>query len=360
MGPDRRLLDLFGIELPIVQAPMAGAMDSDLAIAVAQAGGLGSLPAALLTAEQLRTQVEKFRAAADKPLNLNFFAHKPPVRNNAREHAWRERLKPFYVELGIDPDAPAPSTSRAPFDEAFCAVVEDVKPTVVSFHFGLPEKSLVARVKAAGCKVIGSATTAEEARWLETQGCDAVIAQGVEAGGHRGMFLTEDLATQVGTFALVPQIVDAVTVPVIAAGGIGDARGIVAALALGAAGVQIGTVYLLCPEAKIAPPHRAMLKAARDNETVLTNVMTGRQARGFVNRVMREVGPISDLAPAFPLAGGALAPLHVKAQAQGSGDFSPMWAGQAAPLAREMPAGAQTLRLAAEAQELMVRMAGRG
>jgi nitronate monooxygenase len=364
MGPDRRLLDLFGIELPIVQAPMAGSSDTALAIAVAQAGGLGSLPTGLLNPEQVRAQVAAFRAATDKPLNLNFFTHKPPVLNNAREHAWRERLKPYYVEFGIDPNAPVPSTNRAPFDAAFCAVVEDLKPEVVSFHYGLPDAALLARVKAAGCKVMSSATTAEEARWLEAQGCDAVIAQGVEAGGHRGMFLSEDLATQVGTFALVPQIADAVTVPVIATGGIGDARGIVAALALGAAGVQLGTVYLLCPETKIAGPHRAMLKAARDNETVLTNVMTGRPARGFINRVMREVGPISDLAPQFPLAGGALAPLHLKAQAQGSGDFSPMWAGQAAALAREIPAAELTLKLAAEARELMTRfsapLAGQG
>jgi nitronate monooxygenase len=359
MGPDRRLLDLFGIDLPIVQAPMAGSSDTALAIAVAQAGGLGSLPTGLLSPEQVRTQVGAFRAATDKPLNLNFFTHKPPVLNNAREHTWRERLKPYYVEFGIDPNAPVPSTNRAPFDEAFCAVVEEVRPEVVSFHYGLPEPALLARVKAAGCKVISSATTVKEARWLEAQGCDAVIAQGVEAGGHRGMFLTDDLATQVGTFALVPQIADAVTVPVIATGGIGDARGIVAALALGAAAVQLGTVYLLCPEAKIAPPHRAMLTAARDNETVLTNVMTGRPARGFVNRVMREVGPISDRAPAFPLAGGALAPLAAKAQAQGSGDFSPMWAGQAAALARDLPAGELTRLLADEAQELMARMAER-
>jgi nitronate monooxygenase len=358
VGPER-LLDLFGIDLPIVQAPMAGSSDPALAIAVAQAGGLGSLPTGLLNSELVRAHVAAFRAATDKPLNLNFFTHKPPVLNNAREHAWRERLKPYYVEFGIDPNAPVPSTNRTPFDAAFCALVEELKPEVVSFHYGLPETSLLARVKAAGCKVMSSATTVEEARWLEAHGCDAVIAQGTEAGGHRGMFLTDDLATQVGTFALVPQVADAVKVPVIATGGIGDARGIVAALALGAAGVQLGTVYLLCPEATIAPAHRAMLQAARDNETVLTNVMSGRPARGFINRVMREVGPISDLAPEFPLASGALMPLHMKAQAQGSGHFSPMWAGQAAALAREMPAGELTRLLADEAQELMARMAER-
>ncbi len=358
MWPDRRLLDLFGIEHPIVQAPMAGAMDADLAIAVSEAGGLGSLPVAMLNEQQMRAQMDKVRAATRKPINLNFFCHRPPVPNNAREHAWREKLKPYYVEYGIDPAAPAPSSNRTPFDAIFCAAVEELKPEVVSFHYGLPEESLVARVKAAGCKIISSATTVAEARWLEAHGCDAIIAQGVEAGGHRGMFLTSDLASQVGTFALVPQIADAVKVPVIASGGIGDARGMVAALALGAAGAQVGTAYLFCPEAKITAPHRAALKAVHDDSTVLTNVMTGRPARGIVNRVMRELGPISDVAPEFPLAAGALAPLHAKAQVRGSGDFSSMWAGQAASLGHEIPARELTLRLVEEAQTLMRTLAG--
>jgi nitronate monooxygenase len=333
-------------------------MDAALAIAVAKGGGLASLPAALLKADQLREQVATFRAAAgDAPLNLNFFAHTPPVPNNAREHVWREKLKPYYVELGIDPNAPVPASNRAPFDEAFCAVVEEVRPAAVSFHFGLPGTALVTRVKAAGCLVLGAATTVAEAVWLEQRGCDVIIAQGYEAGGHRGLFLTDDLAAQVGTFSLVPQVADAVRGPVIAAGGIADARGIVAALALGAAAVQIGTAYLACPESKILPLHRAALKTARDDGTAVTNVMTGRPARGLVNRLMRELGPISDAAPAFPLAGGALAPLHAKAQAQGSGEFSSMWAGQSAALAREMPATDLTRSLAAEAQALMRTLA---
>jgi len=358
MWPDRRLLDLFGIEQPIILAPMAGAMDSDLAIAVAKGGGLGSLPAALLDAERLRGEVAKYRAAIDAPLNLNFFAHKSPALNNAREHAWREALKHYYVERGIDPNAPIPASNRAPFDDAFCAVVEEVKPTVVSFHFGLPEAALLNRVKAAGCKVMGSATTVAEARWLAERGCDAVIAQGSEAGGHRGMFLSDDLAAQVGTFSLVPQVADAVQIPVIAAGGIADARGIVAALALGASGVQIGTAFLASPESKIRPAHRAALKTARDDGTVVTNVMTGRPARGLVNRLMRDLGPVSALAPEFPLAGGAIAPLQAKAQAQGSGEFSSMWAGQSAGLSREMPAEELTRRLAENAQALVRRLAG--
>jgi nitronate monooxygenase len=356
MWPDRRLIELLGIELPIVQAPVAGAMDWELAAEAAEAGALGSLPCAMLSPDQVREQMGKIRARTKKPINLNFFCHTAPELNNAREARWREVLAPYYRELGIDPAAPVPSSNRAAFNAAFCDVVEEVRPEVVSFHFGLPEPDLVKRVKAMGALIMSSATSAAEARWLEGRGVDAVIAQGNEAGGHRGLFLTDDtddISTQAGTFALVPQIVDAVNLPVIAAGGITDARGIAAAFALGAAGAQIGTAYLWCPEAKISAPHRAALKSARDDSTALTSLMTGRPARGFVNRVMREIAPMADVTPAFPLAAGALAPLRAKAEAQGSGDFSPMWAGQAASLGRALPAGELTRRLATEALERM-------
>jgi nitronate monooxygenase len=357
MWPDRRLIDLLGIEHPIVQAPMAGAMDWELVAAVTEAGALGSLPCAMLNPAQLSEQVEKIRARTAKPINVNFFCHANPVLNNAREASWRERLSPYYRELGIDPAAPVPSSMRAPFDAAFCDVVVELKPAVVSFHFGLPEAALVDRVKGAGCVIFSSATTAAEARWLADHGADAIIAQGCEAGGHRGMFLTEDVAAQAGTFALVPQVVDAVNLPVIAAGGITDARGIAAAFALGAAGAQVGTAYLFCPEAKISAPHRAALASARDDGTALTTLMTGRPARGFYNRVMRDIGPLADVAPQFPLAAGALAPLRAKAEAQGSGDFSPMWAGQAAALGRALPAAELTRALAREA---LARIEGLG
>jgi len=353
MWPDRRLIDLFAIEHPIVQAPMAGAMDAELAAEVSAAGGLGSLPAGMLSREALRDQFAKFRARTDKPVNVNFFCHDTPELSNAREAGWRDRLAPYYRELGIDHAAPVPSSNRAPFDAAFCEVIEEIKPAVVSFHYGLPAAELVARVKAAGCRVMCSATTPTEAVALERDGVDAVIAQGTEAGGHRGMFLTDDLAAQVGTFALVPQVVDAVKVPVIATGGIADARGIAAAFALGAAGVQIGTAYLRCPEAKISKPHRAALASAGADSSVLTNVMSGRPARAIVNRLIREVGPISDLAPEFPLAAGAVAPLRAKAEAAGSGDFSPLWCGQGVALGRDLPAGELTKALAAEAQALL-------
>ena len=361
MWPNRRLIDLLNIEIPIVQAPVAGAMDWELAAAAAEAGALGSLPCAMLNAGQIREQMAKIRAHTKKPINLNFFCHAPPELSNARETRWRERLAPYYREFGIDPAAPVPSSNRTAFDGAMCEVVEEIRPKIVSFHFGLPPPPLLDRVKAGGFLVMASATTAAEARWLEARGVDAIIAQGNEAGGHRGLFLTDDvvgdLAAQPGTFALVPQVVDAVKAPVIAAGGITDARGIAAAFALGAAGAQIGTAYLWCPEARISAPHRAALKSARDDGTALTNLMTGRPARGIINRLIREVGPISDVAPDFPLAAGALAPLRAKAEAQGSGEFSPMWAGQAAGLGRAMPAAELTRTLAAEALERMRALA---
>ena len=354
MWPDRTLLDLFAIDVPVLQAPMAGASDAELAVAVAKAGGLGALPAGMLSGDQIRAQVEQFReATGGRPFNLNFLAHTMPVPNNTREHAWRERLKPYYLEFGIDPATPVAGAARNSFDAAMCVIVEETKPTVVSFHYGLTEKELMTRIKAAGCRIICSATTVDEAKFLETNGCDAIIAQGFEAGGHRGMFLSTDPATQVGLFALVPQVVDAVKVPVIATGGIADARTMAAALTLGAAAVQIGTAFLFCPETKILPPHRAALRVARDESTVVTNVFSGRLARGFVNRAIRELGPISDIVPEFPLASGALAPLHAKAQAQGSGDFSPMFAGQAAALGRELPAGQLIRTLAAGALDLL-------
>ena len=348
MWPDSRVQNLLGIDLPIVLAPMAGAALSELAIAVADSGGLGSLPCALLSASQVRTELAKIRQRTSHPINLNFFCHQQPEVEWQRETAWRERLAPYYLELGLDPQTPGPSSTRMPFDAAMCDLVVELKPEVVSFHFGLPQKELLARVKATGAKILSSATTVAEARWLEQHGCDAIIAQGYEAGGHRGMFLTQNISTQVGTMSLVPQVVDAVNVPVIAAGGIADARGIAAALALGASAVQLGTAYLFCPEATIGPVYRQALKIATDDQTVLTNVFSGRPARGIVNRIIREVGPMSDLAPPFPLAGGAVAPLRVKSENSGSEDFAQMWSGQSAPLGREIPARELTRRLAAE------------
>jgi len=358
MWPNRRIIDLFGIELPILLAPMAGPGLSDLAIAVGKAGGLAALPCALLSPDQVRAEIGKIRTAISTPLNLNFFCHTPSVFDEARETAWRLTLKPYYEELGIDPAGPIPVSNRAPFDDTLCQLVEEFRPEVVSFHFGLPADDLLDRVKATGAKLIASATTVREAIWLEQRGCDAIIAQGFEAGGHRGIFLGDRADQQVGTMALVPQIVDAVKVPVIAAGGIGDGRGVAAAFALGASAAQIGTAFLFAPEAKVPALHRAALREARDDDTALTRLFTGRPARGIVNRIMRDLGPMAEIAPEFPLAGGALAPLRAKSEPAGSSDFMSLWSGQAMRLGREMGAENLTRKIANEALGVMARNAG--
>ena len=351
MWPDRRLLDLLGIELPIIQAPMAGATGAAMAIAVSEAGGLGSLPCALLTVEKARAEIGAIREGTSRPLNVNFFCHAPPQPDLEREEAWRSRLAPYRAELGVEASADVTAFNRAPFDDAMCNLVEEVEPEVVSFHFGLPKRRLLDRVKSVGCKVLGSATTVGEARWLANQGCDAVIAQGLEAGGHRGMFMTDAVDSQPGTMALVPQVVDAIGAPVVAAGGIADGRGIAAAHALGAAGVQIGTAYLFTSESTISDLHRIALGSARDDGTVLTNVFTGRPARGLVNRIVREIGPISPDTPAFPTAACALAPIRAAAEAADSSEFSPLWSGQAANLSHFGSARELTYELAASALE---------
>jgi nitronate monooxygenase len=348
MWPDTRLLDLFGIELPIVQAPMANACGVDMAVAVAEAGGLGSFPCAALSDDKIVAGVAEIRSRTKRPINLNFFCHKPAPADAERDAAWLKHLAPYYAELGAEMPKVPLTASIVAFTEATCAVVEKLRPEVVSFHFGLPEPRLFRRVKAAGCKIISSATTLREALWLAEHGVDAIIAQGAEAGGHRGMFLETDVATQIGTFALVQQIVSAVAVPVIAAGGIGDGRGIAASFALSAAGVQIGTAYLGCPEATVSALHRAAL-AEPGRQTVITNVLSGRPARGILTRFVREQGPINAAIPAYPLATPALSPLRSKAEAKGSGAFSWFWSGQGAPPPTGLGAKELTRKLADDA-----------
>jgi nitronate monooxygenase len=357
MWPTSKLIDLLDIELPIIQAPMAGANDSTMAIAVSKAGGLGSLPCAMLDTAKIRSELDTFRQQTDKPINVNFFCHTPAVPDEDRQAAWKQQLAGYYQDMGLDESASAPAPNRAPFDEAMCEMVEQLKPEVVSFHFGLPENSLLERVKSAGSLVLASATTVAEACWLEDRDCDVIIAQGYEAGGHRGMFLSDDIYTQAGTFALVPQIVDAVKVPVIATGGICDGRGVAAAFVLGAAAAQIGTAYLFTPEAIISDLHRAALETASDDGTALTNLFSGRPARGFINKIMREIGPMSDLAPAFPTAGGALAPLKAAAEARGTSDYSSLWSGQAASLCQTIGSGDLTRQLAQDALKSIQELA---
>ncbi|WP_196778833.1 NAD(P)H-dependent flavin oxidoreductase [Lysobacter silvisoli] len=340
------LSSLLGTDLPLIQAPMAGVQDSALAIAVSRAGALGSLPAAMLTPQVLAKELAAIAAASERPYNVNFFCHTAPQAGDSAEAAWREALAPYYREFDIDPAGIAAGPGRRPFDADAVQLLERFRPRVVSFHFGLPEPALMQRLRSWGAILLSSATTVAEARWLQAQGVDAVIAQGLEAGGHRGHFLDQDLSLQMGTYALLPQIARAVRVPVIAAGGIADAAGVAAAMRLGAAGVQVGTAYLLCPESRTSAVHRAALASEAAAHTALTNLYTGRPARGIVTRLMRELGPINTVAPPFPLATSAVAPLRAAAEAQGLGDFSPLWAGQNVSGCREVGAEALTRELA--------------
>ncbi len=342
----KTLHQLFNTELPLIQAPMAGVQGSALAIAVSNAGALGSLPCALLAPDALARELQALQAGTTRPVNLNFFCHTPPEPDAAREAAWRRLLAPCYAEAGLDIASVPVGAGRVPFSHAIADLIEPLRPPVLSFHFGLPAPDLLARVKAWGAVVISSATTVAEARWLEAHGADAIVAQGLEAGGHRGMFLTDDIGTQMGTLALVPQVVAAVAVPVIAAGGIADAAGVAAAMALGASGVQVGTAYLCSHEARTSALHRAALVSEAAQHTVLTTLFTGRPARGIVNRVIRELGALNPAAPAFPFATATIAPLRAHWEARSSADFSPLWAGQNTRGCQPLPAAEITRALA--------------
>jgi len=340
------LQKLLGIEFPIIQAPMAGVQGHALAVAVSNAGGLGSLPCAMLSVDAMRKELAVISAQTTKPFNVNFFCHTQPEPSIEREAIWRVALSPYLKEYGIDANTIPAGPGRLPFSADAADGLGEIRPAVVSFHFGLPASDLLAQVRSWGAKILSSATTVDEARWLEAHGVDAIIAQGLEAGGHRAIFLSEDLNTQISTFALVPQIARAVKIPVIAAGGIADPNGVAAAMALGASGVQIGTAYMLCTEATTSTVHRAALKSDAARVTALTNLFTGRPARGIVNRLMRELGPISAAVPAFPLATSAVAPLRAKAESLGRGDFSPLWAGQNPSGCKEVSAAVLTRELA--------------
>ena len=337
-----RMLTFLGSALPLIQAPMAGVQDSDLAIAVCQAGGIGSIPAAMLSNQQLADELSNISKHTDKPYNVNFFCHSMPDADDSREQAWQQRLKPYLQEFDVNPDSIPSSTTRQPFSAEKLAILADFKPAIVSFHFGIPEASLIEQIKNWGGMVISTATTIAEAHWLETHGCDAIIAQGIEAGGHRGMFLTDDLSTQCGTLALLPQIVHAVNIPVIAAGGMSDASTVKAAMDLGAQAVQVGTAYLLCDEAKTSALHRAAIKSERAQHTAITNVFTGRPARGIVNRAINELGPICDEAPDFPLAANAIGAIKIEAEKNDCCDFSSLWRGQNASGCHEISASSLT------------------
>ncbi|KEI71079.1 2-nitropropane dioxygenase [Endozoicomonas elysicola] len=334
---------MLGLDFPIIQAPMAGVQNWELAAAVAEAGGLGSIPCGMLSPEQVLTEIAAFKQHSHKPYNLNFFCHKMPEIDNDKMAAWEQRLAAYYAEMNVSPPNQM-GNLRVPFDDATAEILEPHKPPVLSFHFGLPAEHLVRRIKSWGTVIMSSATTLEEGIWLEANGVDIVIAQGVEAGGHRGMFLTTDIASQMGTDALVRALLTTLTVPVIAAGGIASHQGIVTMMDLGTAGVQIGTSYLLCDESKASPVHRDALKSQMAS-TALTNLFSGRPARGLSNRLMKDLNNISSDAPDFPYASIALGPLRARAESGGMPDFSPLWSGENRSGCREIPAGQLTRSL---------------
>lgn len=339
-------LHTLGLTFPLVQAPMAGVQDSALAIAITEAGGLGSLPCAMLSPEQVDAELQRIRQHTHGPYNVNFFCHTPPEFDAERDMLWRAALQPYYERFGINLPETTQQSSRQPFNDAMAEVLEAHKPAVVSFHFGLPNASLLRRVKRLGAQVWSSATTLEEALWLEQQGADVIIAQGLEAGGHRGMFLSDDLKTQQRRSVLLSQLLAKVTVPVLAAGGIASPENVAEVMAEGAAGVQVGSAYLLSHEATTSPLHRAALNSPAAQITALTNLYSGRPARGLVTELMTDLGAISAIVPPFPLASNALAPLRAVAEAQGIADFSPLWAGEQAPECRSVSAAEITAYLA--------------
>jgi len=326
-------LALTGARVPIVQAPMAGSGGVALAIAAMRGGAVGSLPGALLAAEPLRAQVAEVRAAVDGPLNLNFFCHRLP--DPPDERAWRALLAPWFAREGVAPGDPPPL--RRPFDAAMCAVVEEVRPALASFHFGLPEDALLARVRAAGVRILASATTLAEAHWLAARGCDAIILQGAEAGGHAGWFLGDRHEPT----PLAALLRDRPDVPVIAAGGIVDGADMAGALRAGASAVQIGTAYLATPQSLISPVYRALLGTPAAADAAFTNLLTGRAARGIRNALMRALGPVRAEAPPFPYASNALAALRAKAEGEGRSDYSSLWVGAGG--ARVTPQDAEAL-----------------
>ena len=336
------------LRYPLIQAPMAGVQNEALTIAACRAGVLGSLPAAMYSAEALDAALAAIRAAvAEAPYNVNFFAHRPPKVSEAQRVAWQALLAPHLARFGLTAaDIPA-DPGRRPFDETTLSLLQKHRPPVVSFHFGLPPAPLLEAVKATGAMVLSSATSVGEARWLEAHGADGIIAQGLEAGGHRGWFLDDDPNAQSGLFALLPNIRRAVSLPVVAAGGISDAASVRAAMQLGADAVQVGSAFLLADEATTSAAHRAALQSPRAENTALTNLFSGGCARGIVNDFMREAGAINPAALPFPLAGAAALRLKNAAESAGNYEYSPFWAGQNATLARPGSAAEIVARLAA-------------
>jgi len=353
MWPGAELTDLLKIEHPIIQAPMAGSTNPELVGAVSNAGGLGSHGCARMSAAELIDTAKQTSAITDKPFNLNFFAHAEPGNTPEDDANVVSLLADSYLERGIGKLPENHKTMYDPFDEKILAALLQIKPGVVSFHFGLPELDTLEALRDAGCVILCSATTVAEARLLADSGVDAVIAQGWEAGGHRGTFHTSFEDYGIGTMALVPQIVDAVDIPVIAAGGIADARGIAAAFKLGASGVQLGSAFLSCPEASISAAHRSAIRNAQDDDTRLTRAFSGRPARARNNPYMEKMAEQRIRFPDFPMMYKFSRPLMESSADNSDNDFSFLLYGQATALNCELPADELLEKLAREAQELL-------
>jgi len=357
MWKNNRLARLLGTRYPLIQAPMAGSTTPDMAAAASNAGGLGSLGMAMRNPDQLREDCHAMRERTNGAYNLNFFVHEEPGRDPAKDAAMRELLRPMYEALGLDevPEATVPFPS---FGDAQLDVLLTERPAVVSFHFAMPGDKAIQSLKEYGAVILCSATNVAEARELEAKGVDAVIAQGFEAGGHRGTFKPPFETGQVGTMALVPQVVDAVRVPVIAAGGIADGRGIAAALALGAEGVQIGTAFLRCPESATHQVYREALANSGDDATRITSAFSGRPARGIENRFIRDTAEKEDQFPDFPIPNALTGALRAASAKSGTPEYMSLWSGQAGAMAREMPTGDLMETLILETDEVLAQLGG--
>ena len=347
------LTSLLGIDKPIIQAPMAGVSTPALAAAVSNAGGLGSLGVGAMNAQGARKVIRETRELTSRPFNINVFCHAPASAEPAVEKAWTEWLAPVFAQYGATPPAKLSEIYTSfVVDDAMLEVFVDEKPAIVSFHFGLPSKEYIDALRGAGIKLIASATNVREAQQLVTAGMDAIVAQGIEAGGHRGTFDPEARDDNLGTFALTRLLASRFDVPVIAAGGIMDGAGIAAALALGAQAAQLGTAFVPCTETSIDEGYRRAILSDAADHTTFTAAISGRKARGLVNKFTElGRGAHAPAVPAYPIAYDAGKSLHAAAKAKGEFGYGAQWAGQAAALVRELPAAELMARLEAELQQ---------
>lgn len=357
MIPNTQFLRALGVQHPIIQAPMAGISTPALAAAASNAGALGSIAVGSSTAQQARELIAATRALTSKPFNVNVFCHSPALSDPLREATWLAHLQPLFAEFGAKPPATIKEIYQSfVMDEAMLQVLLDERPAVVSFHFGLPPREWIEALHRAGILLLGCATTPHEARLIEQAGLDAIVAQGAEAGGHRGVFDPED-DLMIGTLALVRLIAKQTTLPVIAAGGIMDGQGIAGALLLGASAVQMGTAFVLSAESGADPAYRNALTSPRTRRTAVTAAISGRPARGLVNRMHIDVGsPDAPRLPDYPIAYDAAKALNAAARAQGNTDFAVQWAGQGAPLARALPAAELIATLVSELAEAQAQV----